>query len=289
MDKYGLIGYPIAHSQSPALFQAAYGGRFQYDLIEGKYFEESYRKFLSGYKAINVTAPFKEQAFDKANVVSGPATLIGAANILVNTSEGVHAYNSDFTGVILTVAEALWPGIIEEFYGTFGPKAHIKVHQFLRSQIQQRFGHVPRALVVGLGGAGKAASVAAAEMGCLTTISNRTTSKAETFARGLKEYNFQIAGLTDIAEQINTFDIIIYTIPVALTGLKPEHFRRGQLLLEANYRDPSFSGLTLARLQDIGVHYIHGINWLLNQAISGYAVMTGETPDAGSMISIVER
>ncbi|MBO6045251.1 MAG: hypothetical protein J6P69_05315, partial [Bacteroidales bacterium] len=134
MSEFGLIGHPIEHSQSPRLFEAAYHGKYGYDLIQGKYFEESYARFLKGYKAINVTAPFKEKAYEKADIVSGPVALTGAANILVKTDEGVKAYNSDFTGVILTVAEALFPGIIREFYDTFGSQAHVKIHQFVRAQ-----------------------------------------------------------------------------------------------------------------------------------------------------------
>lgn len=109
--KFGLIGDPISHSQSPELFRRAYNGKYDYDLIEGKYFEESYSKFLKGYKAINVTAPFKEAAYEKADVVSGPAALIGAANILVKGEDGVSCHNSDFTGIILCVAEALFPAL----------------------------------------------------------------------------------------------------------------------------------------------------------------------------------
>ena len=47
MMRFGLIGHPIGHSLSPALFSAAYAGQFCYDLIEGPYFEESYARFLS--------------------------------------------------------------------------------------------------------------------------------------------------------------------------------------------------------------------------------------------------
>ena len=37
-DRYGLIGHPIGHSRSPQLFEAAYGGRYGYDLIEAEQF-----------------------------------------------------------------------------------------------------------------------------------------------------------------------------------------------------------------------------------------------------------
>ena len=58
MKRFGLIGYPIAHSLSPALFKAAYGGKYAYDLIEEADFEKAYDRFLQDYHAVNVTAPF---------------------------------------------------------------------------------------------------------------------------------------------------------------------------------------------------------------------------------------
>ena len=99
MHKFGLIGHPIEHSKSPELFTVAYSGKYKYDLIEGTDFEKSYSRFLKEYQAINVTAPFKGDAFEKADIISGPAALTGAANILVRTKDGVAAYNSDVTGV----------------------------------------------------------------------------------------------------------------------------------------------------------------------------------------------
>ena len=289
MDKFGLIGHPIEHSMSPRLFDAAYGGRLQYDLIQGKYFEESYARFRKSYRAVNVTAPFKEPAFERAEIVSGPAALIGAANILVKTDKGVSAHNSDFTGVILTVAEAVFPGIVEEFYGTFGADAHVKVHQFVRSQIAVRYGRRPSALIVGLGGAGKAAAVAVAEMGFDTTVMNRTVAKAEAFAKGLPEYGFATAGTASFIDSLHGADLVIYALPLPLESfpsLQAEDFHRGQIVLEANYRDPSFRGLTLARLQDGGAKYIPGDVWLVNQAVSGYSIMTGEAPDVRALLGL---
>ena len=95
MKKFGLIGHPIARSLSPVLFNAAYEGKYPYDLIQGDDFEVSYQKFLDEYDGINVTAPFKEQAFAKADILSEECRLAKAANILVKTPEGVKAYNSD--------------------------------------------------------------------------------------------------------------------------------------------------------------------------------------------------
>ena len=60
--RFGLIGHPINHSQSPALFAAAYpGGEHSYELIEEPDFDKAYARFLEGYDAVNVTTPFKER------------------------------------------------------------------------------------------------------------------------------------------------------------------------------------------------------------------------------------
>ena len=290
MSDYGLIGHPIAHSLSPRLFEAAYGGRHGYDLIEGKYFEQSYSRFLRDYKAINVTAPFKEEAFEKADIISGPAALIGAANILVKTRRGVSAHNSDFSGVILSTAEALFPGIIEEFYGTFGAQAHVKAHQFVRARLEAKYGRRPSALVAGLGGAGKAAAVACAEMGFQTTVLNRTLSKAQAFAKGLHEYGFNVGGLDEFCDRAAQADLIIYALPLALEGIEKladAEFSGEPVIVEANYRAPAFAGLTLARLLDRGAKYVPGKLWLTCQALSGYSLMTGEAPDAQALLSAI--
>ena len=98
--KFGLIGHPIEHSLSPALFKAGYGGKYPYDLIITKDFEEAYKTFLEGYDGINVTAPFKELALRKADIISEECRLVGATNLLIKTPEGIAAYNSDFRGLI---------------------------------------------------------------------------------------------------------------------------------------------------------------------------------------------
>ena len=289
MPEFGLIGHPIEHSQSPRLFEAAYHGKYSYDLIRGEYFEESYAKFLRGYRAVNVTAPFKEKAYAKADIVSGPVALTGAANILVNTPDGVSAFNSDFTGVILTVADAIFPGIVREFYSTFGGNAHVKVHQFVKAKLAERYGRRPEAVVAGLGGAGKAAALAAAEMGYATTVMNRTSSKAEKFVEGLPEYGFRVAPVSSFREELRKADLLIYALPMALESfaeLVPEDFSSKPVVLEANYRAPAFSGLLRARMLDAGAQYLPGGLWLVNQAVSGYSVMTGETPDIEALVSL---
>ena len=218
MKRFGLIGNPVAGSLSPRLFEAAYGGRYTYDLIEGAEFAASWQRFLDEYDGINITAPFKQDAFKAVDRLSDDARLCGAVNLAVKTPDGIVGYNTDVDGVALSVREVGLP--------------------------------VSEALVVGCGGAGRAAAVAALRLGCRVTLANRTVDKAASLAA----------------------DLGCDWIPVDdLPALSPD-------ILEANYRTPVLAGR--------GRAYISGRRWLLYQAVAGYSIFTGETPDADEMFGI---
>ncbi len=307
MAKYGLIGDPIKGSGSPALFKAAYKGvsegECSYDLIEGGDFEMSFRRFLDEYAAVNVTAPFKEPAYSRVvemarkgeGSVSGPAARIGATNILVKGKNGVEAYNSDFTGVVTAVVEAYFPGIVEEFIGNFGDRFFVKMHQFFLMTLGRTFNRQPQALVVGCGGAGKAAAVAAAELGFATILMNRTQEKARAIAESIPEYGFLPDPITDFREAVKECDLVIYTLPVALPEIAEftaddfagEDSGRRKVILEANYKTPSFDQEARMKLSAADCTYIPGNRWLLYQALTGYPIMTGRQPDLKAMSEVL--
>jgi shikimate dehydrogenase len=248
MKKFGLIGHPIAHSLSPALFKAAYDGKYAYDLIEGEDFETSYRRFIEEYDAINVTAPFKEAAFAKADILSEECASTGATNLLVKTPEGIKAYNSDFLGVRMWLSE-----VTEDLKG-------VKI------------------LIVGLGGAGKAAAAAAESLGMDVIRMNRTVRDSRTLP------------LDKFRECLREADIMIYNIPAAIPELKEltdSDFNedKPKLILEANYKDPSLRE-TMESFGSKAV-YTGGETWLLNQAMTGYEILTGEKPDLTKMSDVL--
>ena len=91
MIKFGLIGHPISGSGSPALFTKAYGGRWEYDLIDEPEFEAAWGRFLADYEAVNVTAPFKLAAYERVAAcgrLSEDALAAGAVNIVVKEASG---------------------------------------------------------------------------------------------------------------------------------------------------------------------------------------------------------
>ena len=252
--RFGLIGHPIAHSLSPALFKAGYEGRYPYELIEGEDFEESYRKFLEEYDGINVTAPFKELAFAKADILSPECESVGATNLLVKTPQGVKAFNSDFLGVRMWLEEVAAEVLTEKI----------------------------SVLIVGLGGAGKAAAAAAESLGMKVVRMNRTVRDEKT------------RPLDDFKECFKEADIIIYNIPTAIQALNEltdKDFTPGKpkFILEANYKDPSFGKEILAKMQTANplARYTGGKTWLLYQAVTGYEIFTGEKPDLAGMYDVL--
>ncbi|MBE6215979.1 MAG: hypothetical protein E7123_07120 [Bacteroidales bacterium] len=271
MKRFGLIGHPITHSLSPALFKAAYDGKYPYDLIEEDEFEKAYERFLNEYDAINVTAPFKELAIRKADVLSTECEAIGAANILIRQEDGtIMAANSDQMGVAQAVAE--------------GTEKTGKTNT--------------RALIVGCGGAAKAAAYAMCCCGYHTVILNRNYEKALDFARLLGNnpmFDVCAMPLDRFEEWFRKAGVIVYTLPTAIPALEKlgkSAIRgsrlpicRNKILLEANYKDPAFTPALIERLGSVNprFRYISGKEWLLHQAVGAYRLFTGEEPDLEKM------
>ena len=295
MKKFGLIGHPIAHSLSPALFKAGYDGRYPYELIETEDFEEAYRRFLDGYDGINVTAPFKELAYAKADILSQECRIIKATNLLVKTTDGIKAYNSDYLGVrmwLMEVAEGL-KSVLPPWPQGEGPT---KWEGFFSTPPQPH--STARVLIVGTGGAGKAAAVAAASLGMDLILMNRSMEKAEAVAESVAAMDpapaVEVRPLEDFKEYFRTADIVIYNIPSAipaLAELSAEDFNPGhhKFILEANYKNPSFDKELIMKMMTANpeASCTKGTTWLLYQALTGYEIFTGEKPDLAPMSAVL--
>lgn len=234
--RFGIIGNPVSHSRSPKLFAAYTGGKYPYDLIEEPDFEKAYARFLKDYEAVNVTMPFKELAYYKSVPGSDAVRAIKAVNILKKEGEKVVGYNSDYLGV--------------------------------KQILQDRGVAGRRLLVVGCGGAAKAAAVAAVESGFTVTMTNRSFEKCHAFVRH-SPLDLHIAELPQV--RMEDYDFIIYAIPAAMDCLDSWIFS-GNTVLEANYANPVLSERVLA---DGGI-YIEGLEWLKAQADTGYDIMIKE-------------
>ena len=241
--KFALIGHPVAGSLSPRLFKAAYGGRYPYDLIDEPAFEAAWERSLAGYDGINVTAPFKQDAFAIVSRLTPDALATGAVNLVVRNGEETVGYNTDVEGVLGAVRETGLP--------------------------------VSDALIVGAGGAARAAAVAALRLGCRVTIANRTLSKADELAYSLGCEAVSLAHMGSL-----TPDLVIYTLPGSAPLTLEGSLFRNALVLEAEYKHPVLADIPCRA-------YVGGRRWLLWQAVAGYALFTGEEPDAEKMSSVL--
>ena len=293
--KFGLIGHPIAHSLSPALFKAGYDGRYPYELIETEDFEEAYRRFLDGYDGINVTAPFKELAYAKADILSQECRIIKATNLLVKTTDGIKAYNSDYRGVRMWLQEAA-EGLKRTPPTSWAPPPAARGVARFSTPPQPH--NTARVLIVGTGGAGKAAAVAAASLGMDLILMNRSMEKAEAVAKSVAAMDpapaVEVRPLEDFRECFRTADIVIYNIPSAipaLAELSAEDFNPGhhKFILEANYKNPSFDKELIMKMMTANPEATctKGTTWLLYQALTGYEIFTGEKPDLAPMSAVL--
>jgi shikimate dehydrogenase len=106
--RYGVLGWPVAHSRSPAMMQAAGLARYQRLPVAPEVFADTVRALgAAGFHGANVTIPHKEAALAVATSASDAAREIGAANTLTFGADGaIHADNTDAPGLLAALGRA---------------------------------------------------------------------------------------------------------------------------------------------------------------------------------------
>lgn len=237
--RFGLIGHPISHSKSPELFKLLCPkSPHTYELIETESFENAFAIFKREYDAVNVTAPFKEKAFSLADEADEVTSQIGATNLLIKKEGKISAYNTDFLAVRYLLKE--------------------RIHLAQDEQV----------LVVGCGGAGKAAAAAALSLGHKTFVAARNTAKCLDFIKRCCG-EITLISLDQILEVIDEIKVIIHTVPCQIIKFQlNKELLSNKTIIEANYASPALSS--------DGVVYITGEEWLKAQAVESFTIMCGE-------------
>ncbi|HEY2630752.1 MAG TPA: shikimate dehydrogenase [Solirubrobacteraceae bacterium] len=113
MKRLGVIGWPVAHSRSPAMFRAAFEEcglqewSYQRLPLPPELFEETVRALpAGGFVGANVTIPHKHGALALADSSSDAARAIGAANTLSFSDGGIAAENTDAPGVVAALGRS---------------------------------------------------------------------------------------------------------------------------------------------------------------------------------------
>lgn len=272
MAKCGLIGNPISHSKSPALFAAAYGtGKHSYSLIEAPTCKEAMEIFAEeGFTGINVTSPFKDEVMEYISLPDRISSLLGSANTVISTNGKLASYNTDYYGVRNT---------LEAFLSNTATSANAEATEpssecILKSGLERD--KKLTAIVVGAGGAGKAAALAVKDMGMEVYFANRSSHAAKPFA---EKIGAEYIPLDNIPLLLPKADIMVYNLSMEINSLK-EISLDGKIVFEANYAHPN--------LNNKGAQtYIDGRYWLYNQAIPAFRLFTGEEPCTTAMAGVM--
>ena len=250
----GLVGDPIVHSLSPAIFNAAFRDfdtELAYVPIPGSDLESSLELATSaGFRGLSVTMPFKEEAARACTELDPLAALIGAVNTLVAEADGWHGFNTDASAVV----EALSASI--DLAGA-------------------------EVAVVGAGGAARAAVAAIAEAGGRVTVTGRTAGRAEVVAALAAA---QAAPVDRLKEA--RFDVVINATPVGMEGtatqgetpFPPDWLGGTEVVFDMVYR-PRRTAL-LAAAEQRGCTTIDGLEMFVRQAAAQYRLWTGDGSDA---------
>jgi shikimate dehydrogenase len=259
-----VIGHPVAHSRSPdmqtaALAELGLAGEWTYGALDlaPEDFEAGVAELaVTGeYAGVNVTVPHKEAALRMADEASEGARAIGAANTLSFADGQILAANTDAGGL-------------------------------LRSLPRPPDGQ--RALVLGAGGAARAAIWGLASEGARVDVWNRTPGKGEQLAR-----HFQVGFVEDPSGA--DYALIVNTTAVGLAGEDPfEHlpidadsFRRDQVVVDMVYtEEPS---ALLAAAAAAGATTVDGLEMLVQQGALSLRIWTGEEPSLEAMRAAVRR
>ena len=267
-DRYAVIGNPVAHSKSPrihALFaqQAAQDISYEAILAPRDGFAATVHAFSAdGGCGLNVTVPFKEQAFRMATQCSPRAQAAGAVNTLRFKDKEIFGDNTDGAGLVRDIESNLGFSVAGR-----------------------------RVLLLGAGGAAR---------GCILpllgrtpmrlVIANRSVDKAFHLAATFSGQPLKPTGCGFVELAGQSFDLVINATSTGLGDatlpLPSALFAAGCLAYEMLYgKDTPF--LTQAR--DAGTRTADGLGMLVEQAAESFLLWRGVRPETASVLALLRQ
>jgi len=242
MEIYAVTGRPISFSLSPQIYNLVFS-RMRYPAVYTRLAAETAAEALQmareiGLRGLNVTAPFKEDMARLMDRLDSAAGQLQAVNTVLLRKGKALGFNTDPAGV----------------QGGFS---------YHKIKLQGE-----NALVIGAGGAGRAAALALLEAGARVTLVNRTTSRARAAA---EELGCTYCPLAKLPEVLSRSRIIVSAVSGNLDLLRPKWLDSGHILLDADYRDSTLAG----HAREKRCKFIPGTDWLLFQALAALKIFTG--------------
>jgi len=246
-----VFGRPVAHSRSPHIFSVL----FRAAEIPGHYLRirvDGADRMLRmaeqlGLRGFNVTAPLKRTVMPLLDGLDEAARRIGAVNAVYRKDSGWRGANTDHIGVVNALQE-----------GGADPRDRT-------------------ALVLGAGGAGRAAAFGLANSGARrVTLINRTPEHALEAARAL---GCRTAPWSDFGREAAAADILVSCLPAGVLPPGTDGIPRDAIVLDAEYG----RGEMASAFRNRGGRAIDGREWLFHQALPAFTLFTGRpSPDSAA-------
>ena len=268
MDRYAVIGHPVAHSKSPqihAAFARATGEAIEYVALLAPLdgFAKTVHAFIAaGGRGANVTVPFKQQAYALAQQAGPRAAQARAANVLSFAEGRIVADNTDGVGLLRDLKENLGCAVAGR-----------------------------RVLLMGAGGASWGVTgPLVAEGPAVLSIVNRTRDRAVALVR-----HFASAAGACVLEALEygelagrRYDLVINATSAglqdAMPWLPPELFLPGALAYDMMYGKAT-PFLAFARAQ--GARSADGTGMLVEQAAESFYIWRGVRPQTAPVIAML--
>ena len=273
----GILGHPLSHSLSPAIQQAA----FDYHKIDALYqaWPTSPEELASEvaklrgkqYLGANVTIPHKVEVIQQLDSIDKMAMDIGAVNTIVNENGTLVGYNTDAYGFIKSLKEGSGIDPSEK-----------------------------RILLLGAGGAARAAAYALAQEGVAhITIANRTLNHAVSLGDEIRPILSDVLAIpadgSDLLKAASSADIIVNSTSMGMRCAEAE----GQSLLHSEeipawavvydmVYNPSETPL-LSEARQAGATVVGGLSMLIHQGAAAFLKWTGKDAPIDIMMEAGEK
>ncbi len=257
---YGLMGYPVSHSLSPLMHNAAFSClkiNAEYKLFPLK--EKKIGLFLQNVKhnnifGLNVTVPYKEKVISFMDSISYEAKLIGAVNTIKVSDARLSGFNTDGEGFLRHLRQDL----------EFNPEGK-------------------NIAIIGAGGAARAISIYLSRTNPkLISICDIDKSKLSALVNHLKA-NFKDTDIkpADSIEELNLrdADLLINTTPIGMKEddaclINKKSIHKEMLVYDLIYNPKETKFLKVAK--DKGARTANGLGMLLYQGMASFEIWTGE-------------
>lgn len=267
-DRYAVIGNPIEHSKSPLIhtgFARQTGQDIEYGRILGSIedFSGDVQRFIAdGGRGLNVTVPFKEQAFALADTLSGRAQRAGAVNTLSFDAGTIRGDNTDGAGLVRDLG------------------------------CNHRFNFAgARILLLGAGGASRGVLFPLlGEHPAHITVANRTASRAHDLAGMADDGRVDGCGLDELGGQ--QFDLIINGTAAGLRGEVPpipdDCLAGGGWTYDMMYSTEPTAFVRWGQAHG-AARALDGLGMLVEQAAESFFIWRGVMPDTGPVIEMLRN